>query len=129
MNCLFCKQELLDFKEDWDVEWDCLDNRIYTCQTCHATFTQKVVYDRQFTNQQKSDWRWVDSGKEELTYYRMTLEDYEIECFAWSNGPFIVRRWDANHKLIWQVLKLSTAPTNINPQTLVSRIKTWVLFS
>jgi len=129
MNCLFCKQEILEFKEDWDVEWDCLNNRIYTCDDCHATFTQKVIYDRFYTDESHRDWRWVDSGKEELSFWKMSIEDYEIECFAWSKGPFVVRRWDADHRLIWQVLKLKTIPPNLHPNNLVSRIKTWVLFS
>jgi hypothetical protein len=129
MKCQFCKQELSVFREDWSTEWDCLDNRIYDCKSCHATFTQKVVYEQKFTNVQKNDWEWVDSGKEELNYYHMSLENYEIECFVWSNGPLIIKKWDEDHKWIWPILRLPTITANIHPHNLIPRIKTWLLFS
>lgn len=129
MNCLLCDQELTDFKEDWSTEWDCLDNRVYHCQRCRAYFTQKVIYDKVYTNEKKTDWRWEDSGKEELTYYKVYPEGYEIECFVWSKGPFIVRQWDADHKFIWGLLKFPFIPPNLRSHNLVSRIKMWVLFS
>lgn len=129
MNCPLCDQELIDFKEDWSADWDCLDNRVYHCKPCGAHFTQKVVYKQVFTNEKQTDWRWEDSGKEELTYYKQTIKDYEIECFVWSKGPFIVRQWDNEHKFIWGVLKFPFIPPNLKSHNLVDRIRTWVLFS
>lgn len=129
MNCPFCQQKLTDFKEDYSVEWDCLNSRIYSCYPCNAEFTQKVVYDQVFTDETHRDWRWVDNGKEELTFYRLTVEDYEIECFVWSHGPFIVKRWEPDRERIWEVCKFKTIPPHIHPSNLADRIKTWVTFS
>lgn len=129
MNCLFCEKPLPVLHERYDSEWDCISSRTYNCPDCHTKFNQTVIYDKIFNNETKSDWHWVDSGKEALTYYKMLLQDYEIEYYVAIKGPFIIRRWDSDHKFIWEVCRFKTAPPNIHPSNLLERIKIWILFS
>jgi len=111
MNCLFCQQEMQVVREQWNYYIYPDGGHGYQCQECRAYFTADLLHDQQ----------------EAISYYRIEVGEFRVECYTSFNGSCHIYHKTENRTT--HLLRFPFIPPNLDPKTLHSRIKTWILFS
>jgi hypothetical protein len=117
IKCLFCQQNLEAIKERWGADYGCIWGHDYECVPCHARYTasMRVSYGPHFEG-------------ENVDYYTLRQDDYEIECWTYLSGSCQVKRILGPGRAAF-LCHFPFIPPNLSPQTLLQRIKIWIVFS
>lgn len=119
MKCLFCQQDLKSLSERWDYDYDCVSGRTYKCDTCCTKYSTSV----------RIDFRGgVHFEGEAIDYYALQQDDYEVECYTYPRGSCHVKRLLSPGRANF-ICSFPFIPPNLSPQTLLQRVKTWIVFS
>lgn len=119
MKCLFCKQDMEVFRERWSCDYDCADGYEYKCDPCQTKYSTSMHFDYH------AEKRFEE---EEIDYYAIQQGNYEVECYTYPRGSCQVKRLLGPGRANF-ICHFSFIPPNLSPQTLLERVKTWIVFS
>ena len=120
MNCLFCQQELQTLCTRYDF-MDFEAGHDYRCPPCNTRFIAGWRTKINYIDGSRQEW-------EEIDYYSIRQEDYEIECYFYPTPSCYIKRYLPNDR-VNIILRFNFIPPNLTPQNLLQRAKLWTLFS
>lgn len=119
IKCLFCRQDLKPTGDRWDYDFDMVDGHYYECTVCQTKYSTSERVDHRCGTHYE---------EEEIDYYAIQQGNYEVECYTYPSGSCQVKRLLGPSRANF-ICHFSFIPPNLSPQTLLQRIKTWIVFS